>query len=107
MIIIAGTVKLSPADAQNFVDKMAEISSRVIQNDDCLHYSFLIQNKATALVNVLEMWASQDALDRHLQQPWIQEVGATFLSIIESSTCQIYDIAGVRPLVSPAVETDG
>ncbi|MGC6512481.1 MAG: putative quinol monooxygenase [Parvibaculales bacterium] len=98
MIFVAGTMMMNPAIIDDFEKRVADMVEDVRAEDGCLHYSLLVEDKATGKVNVMEMWRDDDALAVHFTQPWIAAFLETFGGEMLDSTVQIYDISGSRPL---------
>lgn len=99
MIFVAGTMTMNPAIIADFEKDVAAMRDKVLGEDGCLHYSLLVEDAATGLVNVMEQWTNDDALKVHLSMPWIAEFFAKYVGHMQASTVQIYDIAGApRPL---------
>ncbi|MGC6471877.1 MAG: putative quinol monooxygenase [Parvibaculales bacterium] len=98
MIFVAGTMMMNPAIIDDFEKRVADMVDDVRAEDGCLHYSLLVEDKATGKVNVMEMWRDDDALAVHFTQPWIAAFFETFGGEMLDSTVQIYDISGARPL---------
>jgi quinol monooxygenase YgiN len=98
MIFVAGTMNMNPAVMADFVKDVAEMRPKVLDEDGCHHYSLLVEDAATGLVNVFEQWDDDDALVAHLGQPWIAAFFARYGGEMQASTVQIFDIAGSRPL---------
>ena len=98
MIFVAGTMMMNPAIIDDFEKRVADMVEDVRAEDGCLHYSLLVEDKATGKVNVMEMWRDDDALAIHFTQPWIAAFFETFGGEMLDSTVQIYDISGSRPL---------
>lgn len=101
MISVAGTMNLQLAVIEDFERDVAAMRPQVLTEAGCRHYSLLVEDAASGLVNVLEIWDGDDALIAHLKQPWITAFFATYGPKLLASSVQVYDIAGVRPL--PAV----
>ena len=89
---------MNPAIIDDFEKRVADMVEDVRAEDGCLHYSLLVEDKATGKVNVMEMWRDDDALAIHFTQPWIAAFFETFGGEMLDSTVQIYDISGSRPL---------
>lgn len=101
MIFVQGTMNMDPACIPDFKVGVAAMIDKVRAEDGCLHYSLLVEDDASGLVQVLEQWRDDDALMVHFSMPWIAEFVANFGSKIQASTVQIFDIAGEpRPLPS-------
>ena len=100
MIIVAGQMELTPEEMPAFGREVQAMRDKVLAEDGCGHYSLLIEDASRGLVNVTEYWDSDAALLVHLKQPWIVAFFDRFGGHLKSSTVQIYDVAGVRPLPS-------
>jgi quinol monooxygenase YgiN len=99
MIFVAGTMNMNPAIIDNFVHDVAAMRPKVLGEAGCHHYSLLVEDPATGLVNVMETWEDDAALGVHFTMPWIAEFFAKYAPEMQASTVQIYDIAGApRPL---------
>jgi quinol monooxygenase YgiN len=99
MIFVQGTMNMDPACITEFVNDVAAMRDQVLAEDGCLHYSLLIEDAATGLVNVIEQWRDDDALMVHFTMPWIGTFFAKYAPKMRASTVQIFDIAGdARPL---------
>lgn len=98
MIILAGTLTYDPSDLPAFADAVAAMRQHVLGEEGCKHYSLLIEDAATGLVSVCEIWEDDAALHRHFTQPWIADFVARFGPRMRGSTVMIHDVAGVRPL---------
>jgi quinol monooxygenase YgiN len=99
MIFVQGTMTMDPAIIDQFVVDVAEMCPKVLTEDGCLHYSLLVEDAATGLVNVIEQWRDDDALKVHFTMPWISGFFAKYVGHMQASTVQIFDIAGApRPL---------
>lgn len=99
MIFVQGTMNLDPACIPEFEKDVAAMIDRVRAEDGCTFYSLLVEDAATGLVNVVEQWRDDAALDVHFTTPWIAEFFAKYAPKMQASTVQIYDVAGdPRPL---------
>jgi quinol monooxygenase YgiN len=99
MIFVQGTMNMNPAIIADFARDVAEMRPKVLPEDGCLHYSLLVEDAATGLVNVIEQWRDDAALVAHLGMPWIAEFFAKYVGHMQASTVQIFDISGnARPL---------
>ena len=98
MIFVAGTMTMSPAVIDEFESDVATLRQKSLQEQGCRHYSLLVEDDVSGLVNVVEIWDDDEALAAHLKQPWTAEFFAKYVGHMQGSTLQIYDIAGVRPL---------
>jgi len=98
MIFVAGTMTLDPAQIANFQRDVAAMIDQVRAEAGCHHYSLLVEDAKSGLVNVLEQWTDDAALIVHLKQPWILEFLARNGPHLRASTVQVFDIAAARPL---------
>jgi quinol monooxygenase YgiN len=99
MIFVAGTMKMNPAIIEDFSRDVLAMRPKVQGEPGCHHYSLLIEDAATGLVNVMEHWDDDDALKVHFKTPWIIEFFGKYGPQMQASTVQVYDIAGApRPL---------
>jgi len=99
MIFVAGTMTMDPAIIADFQRDVAGMRPKVLAEAGCQHYSLLVEDPATGLVNVLELWDDDAALKVHLGMPWIAEFFTSYVGHMRASTVQVYDIAGAaRPL---------
>jgi quinol monooxygenase YgiN len=99
MIFVAGTMNMNPAIMGDFVRDVAAMRPKVLGEAGCHHYSLLVEDATTGLVNVMEIWDDDNALGVHFTMPWIAAFFAKYAPEMQASTVQIYDIAGApRPL---------
>lgn len=98
MILVAGTMTMAPHVIDDFVTDVAAMRPKVLAEDGCHHYSLLVEDKATGLVNVMEQWDDEDALKVHLGMPWIAEFFSKYVGHMQASTVRICEIAEERPL---------
>ncbi|MEU1447599.1 antibiotic biosynthesis monooxygenase [Streptomyces sp. RLB3-17] len=69
-VIIAGRVFVPAEDVQTFVEEARATSYPLAAaNPGNVMISFCVEDAATGTVTVLEQWASQEALDRHVATP--------------------------------------
>jgi quinol monooxygenase YgiN len=98
MIFVAGTMNMNPGVMADFVRDVAAMRPKVLAEAGCSHYSLLVEDAASGLVNVLEQWEDVAALKVHFKQPWVTEFFARYGPQLQASTLQVYDIAAVHPL---------
>jgi quinol monooxygenase YgiN len=98
VIFVAGTMYLNTAVLEDFERDVAAMLGKVKGEKGCLHYSLLVEDASSGLVNVLEQWEDDEALVTHLAQPWIVTFFNRYSGHMRSHTLKIYDIAGSRPL---------
>jgi quinol monooxygenase YgiN len=98
MIFVAGTISMNTAVLGDFERDVAAMLDRVKAEKGCHHYSLLVQDADSGLVNVLEQWADDEVLKIHLAQPWVVAFFNRYAGHMRSHTLKVYDIAGERPL---------
>jgi len=98
MIFVAGTLTIAPGQVADFEAEVAAMRARVLAEDGCHHYSLLVEDRAGGVINVLEMWESEEALKVHLTMPWIDTFFRRFSPHITGMTAQVYDAVNARPV---------
>jgi len=98
MIFVAGTMTLNPSVLVDFQRDVAAMLPQVKTEKGCHHYSLLVEDASSGLVNVLEQWDDDAALTTHLAQPWIATFFNRYSGHMRSHTLKIYEIAGARSL---------
>jgi quinol monooxygenase YgiN len=98
VIFVAGTLTLDPAVVDDFRRDVAAMAGKVRAEDGCHHYSLLVEDAPAGVINVLEQWDDDAALNVHLRQPWIVEFFTRYVGHLRASTVRVFDIAGDRPL---------
>ncbi|MEY2928066.1 MAG: hypothetical protein RL367_2543 [Pseudomonadota bacterium] len=98
MIIVHGTMNMKPETIGEFARDVTAMLEKVRAEDGCGHYSLLVEDPATGLVNVIERWRDEDALKAHLKMPWVAGFFAKHGGNMTASTLQIWDVANPRPL---------
>jgi quinol monooxygenase YgiN len=64
-LIIAGTVRLPPANVEPLRPHMIQMMSASQAEDGCLTYAYAEDVADPGLIRVFEMWRDQAALDAH------------------------------------------
>jgi quinol monooxygenase YgiN len=101
MIFVQGTMTMDPACITDFKADVAAMIEKVRGEEGCLHYSLLVEDDASGLVQIVEGWRDDAALGVHFTMPWIGAFFAKFSPHMQASTVQIFDVAGApRPLPS-------
>lgn len=99
MIFVQGTMNMEPACIVEFQSDVADMLEKIRAEDGCLHYSILLEDASTGLVQVVEQWRDDNALHVHFTMPWVSSFFAKYGPKMQASTVQIFDIAGSpRPL---------
>ncbi|HVO48828.1 MAG TPA: antibiotic biosynthesis monooxygenase family protein [Steroidobacteraceae bacterium] len=98
MIFVAGTLSIDPGVVRDFQNDVSAMLAKVRAERGCRHYSLLVEDAQSGLINVLEKWDNDAALVAHLGQPWIVEFFTRYIGHVRESTVKVFDIAGERPL---------
>lgn len=99
MLLIIGTIRL-PADrlaaARPFMRHMVEASRG---EEGCLAYDYAEDVLDPGLIHVKELWADQDALDRHFASNHIAQWRAAWPDLgIGDRDLRVYDVGEPRPI---------
>lgn len=66
MVIVGGEFHLDPSEREAFLTSRTEMMERSRLEPGCLEYTFAADPLDPGRVILFELWASQDALDVHL-----------------------------------------
>jgi quinol monooxygenase YgiN len=69
MIVIAGTVRIDPANQREAVAAARDIMSATRQETGCVSYTFSSDLEEEGLFHVFEQWQAQEHLDAHFKTP--------------------------------------
>ncbi|MFD7665644.1 putative quinol monooxygenase [Streptomyces sp. NPDC059788] len=78
-VIIAGRVFVPSGDVETFVTEARATYPVAAANPGNVLISFCVEDAAAGAVTVLEQWASQEALDRHLSTPEVMALFAKWV----------------------------
>ncbi|EJG0618636.1 putative quinol monooxygenase [Vibrio parahaemolyticus] len=92
MIHLVAEVKAYPDSKDQVVNLLAGLLEPTRQEEGCCQYELYLDEKVDGLFIFQEIWASQEALDTHLQSPHM----ATFLETLEENDWVEY--TQIRPL---------
>ncbi|EJB8571145.1 antibiotic biosynthesis monooxygenase [Vibrio parahaemolyticus] len=92
MIHLVAEVKAYPDSKDQVVNLLAGLLEPTRQEEGCCQYELYLDEKVEGLFMFQEIWASQEALDNHLQSPHM----ATFLETLEENDWVEY--TQIRPL---------
>jgi quinol monooxygenase YgiN len=96
MIIVAGTLTVDPAQVDAFEAAVQAMVGAVREEDGCIQYSLLVEDRATGVINVLELWESEEALKTHLQLDATVNFFNRFSPHLTGMTAQLYDAENAR-----------
>ncbi|EOX4457672.1 putative quinol monooxygenase [Vibrio antiquarius] len=92
MIHLVAEVKAYPDSKDQVANLLSGLLEPTRQEEGCCQYELYLDEKVEGLFMFQEIWASQDALDNHLQSPHM----ATFLETLEENDWVEY--TQIRPL---------
>ncbi len=92
MIHLVAEVKAYPDSKDQVVNLLAGLLEPTRQEEGCCQYELYLDEKVDGLFMFQEIWASQEALDKHLQSPHM----AAFLETLEENDWGEY--TQIRPL---------
>ena len=98
-LIIAGTVRVPPANVEGLRPHMATMMSATRAEDGCIEYGYAEDVTEPGLIHIFEIWRDQAALNAHFLSPnmatW-RAAGASFG--LSDRRLFAYEIASERPL---------
>ncbi|HCH4264156.1 TPA: antibiotic biosynthesis monooxygenase [Vibrio parahaemolyticus] len=92
MIHLVAEVKAYPDSKDQVVNLLAGLLEPTRQEEGCCQYELYLDEKVDGLFMFQEIWASQEALDKHLQSPHM----AACLETLEENDWVEY--TQIRPL---------
>ncbi|MFW0983999.1 putative quinol monooxygenase [Vibrio parahaemolyticus] len=92
MIHLVAEVKAYLDSKDQVVNLLAGLLEPTRQEEGCCQYELYLDEKVDGLFMFQEIWASQEALDKHLQSPYM----AAFLETLEENDWVEY--TQIRPL---------
>ncbi|EJB8689877.1 antibiotic biosynthesis monooxygenase [Vibrio parahaemolyticus] len=92
MIHLVAEVKAYPDSKDQVVNLLAGLLEPTRQEEGCCQYELYLDEKVEGLFMFQDIWASQEALDKHLQSPHM----AMFLETLEENDWVEY--TQIRPL---------
>ena len=102
MIIIAGSLGFDPADRDDVLASLAEVTDASRHDAGCLEYFWGEDLEAPNTFRFFECWESQEALDAHLAQPHEIAFGERNLSRITGATASFFDASPTAPTMPAA-----
>ncbi|MGR5443619.1 putative quinol monooxygenase [Vibrio jasicida] len=77
MIHLVAELKAFPEHIEQVTQLLAELLTPSREEDGCCQYELYLDEKIEGLFMFQEIWASQEALDKHLQSPHIEKCFST------------------------------
>ena len=77
MIHLVAEIKAFPDHIEQVTQLLTELLAPTREEEGCCQYEMYLDEKIEGLFMFQEMWASQEALDKHLQSPHIAQCFST------------------------------
>jgi quinol monooxygenase YgiN len=98
-LVIAGTVRLPPANLEGFRPHMVAMMTASRAEDGCRAYGYAEDVAEPGLIHVFEVWRDQAAIDAHFATPHMARWRAAWPEFGVSDRRLIaYEVASERPL---------
>jgi quinol monooxygenase YgiN len=72
-VIVAGTVRVPPANIGRFAPHMEKMLAASRAEDGCIAYSYAVDVEDPGLIRVFEEWRDEAALQAHFRTPHLAE----------------------------------
>jgi quinol monooxygenase YgiN len=97
MIIIAGSLSFDPADREDVLASLAEVTAASRGDPGCVEYVWSEDTEAPNTFRFFECWDTQAALDAHLAAPHEAVFGERNLARLTGATATTYEATPVPP----------
>lgn len=99
MLIVAGTVRIPPANVEALRPRMLEMMTASRAEDGCLAYGYAEDVGEPGLIHVFEAWRDQAALDAHFQTAHMARWRAAWPSFgVSDRRLFAYEVASQRAI---------
>jgi quinol monooxygenase YgiN len=95
MIIIAGSLSFDPADREDVLASLAEVTAASRRDEGCVEYFWSEDVEARNTFRFFECWTSQAAFDAHLAAPHEAAFGERNLRRLTGATATTYEASAV------------
>ena len=98
-VIVAGTVRVPPANVEAFRPHMKTMMAASQAEDGCETYGYAEDVAEPGLIHVFELWRDRSALDAHFATPHMAAWRAAWPGFeVTDRRLALYDIADQHPL---------
>jgi quinol monooxygenase YgiN len=98
-VLIAGTVRVPPANVEAFRPHMVDMMTATRAEDGCAAYGYAEDVGEPGLMHVFEVWRDQAALDAHFKTPHMAAWRAAWPDFgVSDRKLFAYEVASQRPL---------
>jgi quinol monooxygenase YgiN len=91
MVVIAGSLTFSPADREDVLSSLAEVTELSRRDAGCVEYWWAEDLEAPNTFRFFECWASREELDAHLAAPHEKAFGERNLPRMVTATARMFD----------------
>ena len=99
MLLIVGTIRLSPENLTRARSAMADMVSASRAEEGCVEYSYAEDVLESGLIHVKELWRDRLALDRHFASDHIQTWRAAWPELgIGERNLRVYEVGDSSPV---------
>jgi quinol monooxygenase YgiN len=99
VLIVAGTVRVPPANLNAFRPHIAAMMTASQAEDGCFDYNYAEDVAKPGLIHVFERWRDQSALDAHFTTPHMAAWRAAWPGFgVSDRRLFAYEVASERPL---------
>jgi quinol monooxygenase YgiN len=97
MIIIAGSLSFDPADREDVLASLVEVTVASRRDDGCVEYVWSEDLEAPNTFRFFECWDTKAALDAHLAAPHEAVFGERNLTRLTGATATTYEAVPAPP----------
>ena len=95
MVVVIGRVSCEPDKRDALVARLERMQSASRKEDGCIRYGFFAAVEDPLTFVAVEEWADRPALDRHFEQPHLQEFAARLRDLVSGAPeVAIHEVAG-------------
>ena len=99
MLIVAGTIKVDPADVSRLSAAAAEMMAATHEEPGCIEYVFSISVADPGNVQIFEVWESAEDLEKHFTLPHMATFQTTLKDLtITGRSLHRYEVASFEPM---------
>lgn len=100
MLVIAGHIRIDPANREAAVAAAAEVMEETHKEPGCISYTFSGAIDDEALFHLFEEWESQEALDAHFKTPHMAKFQSAMGGFgVKEIKIQRYEVSAVSKLM--------
>ncbi|MEA2396887.1 MAG: hypothetical protein QOK25_443 [Thermoleophilaceae bacterium] len=98
MVLVIGRGRCAPERRDRLIELGREMQEKSRREDGCLRYSFYTAIEDPLSFVAVEEWTDRAALDRHFQEPHLQEFSRGLGEVVsERPEVAIHEVADTKP----------